>query len=83
MTKHSFSIKSLLFTIIVAMSLLIGSNVWAFATVFNNVRAADNTSTRDVITSAVSSNSVVATYNFESDTGSMPSSPSSFETITD
>ncbi len=83
MTKHSFSIKSLLFTIIVAMSLLIGSNVWAFATVFSNVRAADNTSTRDVITSAVSSNTPVATYNFESDTGSMPSSPSSFETITE
>ncbi len=79
MTKHSFSIKSLLFTAIVAFSLLLGSNVWAFANSFSSVRA--DSSSNDVITTASTSIVPVQTFDFENESGSMPISPTSFETI--
>lgn len=81
MTKHSFSIKSLLFTTIVAFSLLIGSNVWAFANVFGSFTLAD--SSTDVVTSNITSTETTATFDFESQTGSYPISPSQFEAIND
>ncbi len=77
MTKHSFSIKTLLFTVIVALSLLIGSNVWVFAGLQHTSASADTS------TNSVSATETVVNYNFESDSGSYPISPSNFEKVTE
>lgn len=78
MTKHSFSIKFLLLTTIIAFSLLIGSNIWAFAGLQHNSASADTSTTY----SATTTESVFYD-NFESESGSYPVSPSKFSKITD
>ncbi len=76
MTKHSFSIKTLLLTIVVALSLLICGNVWAFAGLQQSYSAsADSSKT------ATATESVVY-YDFEADSGTYPCSPTSFEKVT-
>lgn len=76
MTKHSFSIKTLLLTIVVALSLLICGNVWAFAGLQNYYSASADTSTK-----SASATETVVSYDFESDNAS-PGQPSNFEKIT-
>lgn len=77
MTKHSFSIKILLLTIIVALCLLICGNVWAFAGFCDNSASAITSSSAAVATQTVVS------YDFEKDSGSYPITPSNFTTVTE
>ncbi len=78
MTKHSISIKTLLLTVVVTISLLVGGNIWAFAGMQHVSASADTSATY----SATSTANVV-TYDFESDSGTYPISPSKFSKITD
>ncbi len=77
MTKHSFSIKTLLLTVIVALSLAIGSNIWAFSSFVTHSTSASATTD----TASFKSSQTAVTYSFENESGTYPFIPSTFEKV--
>ena len=81
MTKLSFSIKSLFFTIIIGLSLLLGTNAWAFASFLS---LPHNQTTSAVSSQAIRSEAVSGFTNSDFELGSgssRPQSPSNWSVI--
>ena len=81
MTKLSFSIKSLFFTIIIGLSLLLGTNAWAFASFLS---LPNNQTTSAISSQAIPSGAVSGFTNSDFELGSgssRPQSPSSWSVI--
>ena len=83
MTKLSFSIKSLFFTIIIGLSLLLGTNAWAFASFLS---LPNNQITSAVSSDVISSEAVSGFTNSDFETGSgssRPQTPSNWSIVED
>ncbi len=81
MTKLSFSLKSLFFAVIVGLSLLLGTNAWAFGALLNQTN--NSSIYADTTSNPISSEPVSSFSNsgFETGTGSIPQSPSNWKVI--